>query len=65
MSTDDPTPIRDLIFEPFAGSGSALIAADNLGRRCYAVELSAAYCAVILQRFLDATGKTPALLPSP
>ena len=54
----------DLIFEPFAGSGSTLIAAEQLGRRCYAIEISASYCAVILQRFLDATGKTPVLIES-
>jgi len=43
-----------LLFEPFAGSGTCVIAAQNLSRRCYAMEISCAYSAVILQRFSDA-----------
>lgn len=51
-----------IIFEPFAGSGTTIIAAHNLNRRCYAMEISPAYGAVILQRFQDATGITPELV---
>ena len=42
------------IYEPFAGSGTTIIAAQNLSRRCYAMEISPAYCAVILERFATA-----------
>lgn len=42
------------IFDPFCGSGTTIIAAHNLSRRCYAMEISPAYGAVILQRFSDA-----------
>jgi len=42
------------ILDPFLGSGTTLIAAENLGRRCFGIEISPAYCAVILQRFQDA-----------
>lgn len=42
------------IVDYFGGSGTTIIAAQNLGRRCYAMEISPAYCAVILQRFADA-----------
>jgi hypothetical protein len=49
----------DLIFESFGGSGTTIIAAQNLSRRCYAMEISEKYGAVILQRFYDATGIKP------
>lgn len=38
------------VFEPFAGSGSTLVAAERLERRSFAMELDPGYCAVILQR---------------
>jgi DNA modification methylase len=44
----------DIAFEPYAGSGTALVAAQNTGRLARAIELSAAYCSVILQRMADA-----------
>jgi len=44
----------DLLFDPFLGSGTTLIAAENLQRRCYGIEISPGYVAVILQRFADA-----------
>ena len=53
----------EVAYEPFAGSGTTLIACHNLSRRCRAVEISPAYCAVILQRFLDHTGIQPERLP--
>ena len=52
----------DKVFDPFLGSGSTLIAAEQLGRKCYGLEISPAYCAVVLQRFKDATGKVPTLV---
>lgn len=48
-----------IVWEPFSGSGTTLIACERLGRKCRAIELSPAYVAVSLQRFLDATGKQP------
>lgn len=51
-----------IVFDPFLGSGTTLIAAEGLGRKCYGLEISPGYCAVILQRFKDATGKTPTLI---
>jgi DNA modification methylase len=52
----------DLVYEPFSGSGTTIIACERLGRRCRAMEISPGYVAVALQRFKDATGKTPVLL---
>jgi len=43
----------------FSGSGTTIIACEQLGRKCRAIEISPAYVAVALQRWADATGKTP------
>lgn len=58
----DYTDALALVFDPFLGSGTTIIAAENLGRRCYAIEISPAYVAVALQRWADHTGKTPTRL---
>ena len=54
----------DTIYEPFSGSGTTIIACENLGRRARAVEISPAYTAVALQRWADHTQRTPVLLES-
>ena len=56
------TAIGEICIEPFAGSGSQIIAAHNLNRRCYAMEISEKYGAVILERFLTATNIEPELV---
>ena len=48
-----------IVFDPFSGSGTTLIACENLGRRCRAVEISPGYVAVALERWATHTGKTP------
>lgn len=51
-------PIRnhffDLIYDPFLGSGTTMVACENLKRKCRGIEISPDYCAVILQRMADA-----------
>lgn len=42
----------DLCYEPFAGSGTQLVAAEMLGRICYAMELSPPFVAVALERLV-------------
>ena len=58
-------PIRNhkcqTVYDPFLGSGTTLIACENLKRKCYGVELNPGYVAVILQRWADATGREPKL----
>jgi len=51
----------DLIYEPFSGSGTTIIACENLGRKCRAIEIAPKYVAVALQRWADHTGKAPVL----
>lgn len=56
-------PDRDgIVFDPFLGSGTTLIACERLGRKCRAIEIEPKYVAVALQRWADATGKTPQLI---
>lgn len=50
-------PIRNHsgdVYDPFVGSGTTLVAAENLNRKCYAIEISPAYVAVCLERMTTA-----------
>ncbi|KKR86992.1 MAG: ParB domain protein nuclease [Candidatus Curtissbacteria bacterium GW2011_GWA1_41_11] len=51
------TKRNDLIVEPFGGSGSTLIAAEKLKRRCNLMEKSPVYAEVIKNRWEKLTGK--------
>lgn len=46
-----------IVLEPFGGSGSTLIACEQLNRRCYTMELDEKYCDVIIKRWETLTGK--------
>jgi len=45
------------VYEPFCGSGTTLIACEQLGRKCYGMEISPQYCDVIVKRWETLTGK--------
>jgi len=45
-----------IVLEPFAGSGSTLIACEQTGRICYAVELDEKYADVIVKRYIEYVG---------
>lgn len=47
----------ETVLDVFAGSGSTLIAAEQTGRTCYAAELDARYCDVIIKRWENLTGE--------
>lgn len=52
----------EVVLDVFVGSGTTIIACERLGRKCRAVEISPAYCAVAIQRWVDMTGGTPELI---
>lgn len=49
----------DLVFEPFTGSGTQVIAAEKTGRRCFGMEIDPAYVDVACRRWLLFTGVEP------
>lgn len=53
---------QDNVLDVFGGSGSTLIACEQLNRRCYMMELDPHYCDVILARWEKITGKTAELI---
>ena len=55
LTTMDGT--AGIVYEPFAGSGTTLIAAEKLSRRCFAMELDPIYCDTIVDRYEQFTGK--------
>lgn len=56
------TNISDIVYEPFCGSGTTLIACEKLNRRCFGMEIDPHYCSVILDRWSAFTGKDPVRL---
>lgn len=72
LSEDHPTmkPVRligrliknssrkgETVLDPFGGSGTTLIACEQLGRKCLMMELDPRYCDVIIRRWENLTGK--------
>jgi DNA modification methylase len=51
----------DLVYEPFSGSGTTIIAAEMTGRKCRAIELNPAYVDIAVRRWQDFTGKLATL----
>ena len=52
---------NDDVYDPFLGSGTTLIASEQLGRTCYGLEISPAYCDVIIKRWENLTCKKAVL----
>ena len=53
---------NSIVVDPFSGSGTTIIACENLKRRCRAIEISPAYCAVAMERWHQHAGQTPVLM---
>lgn len=51
-----------VVYDPFLGSGSTLIACQKTNRKCYGMEIDPKYCDVIIKRWEDYTGLTSELL---
>lgn len=47
----------EIVLDPFGGSGTTIIACEQLGRKCRSMELDARYCDVIIQRWENFTGR--------
>ena len=52
---------RGDVYEPFAGSGTTIIAAEQAGRRCYAMEIDPKYAQVTIERWQAFTGQEAVL----
>lgn len=52
---------NDVVLDCFGGSGSTLIACEQLNRRCFMMELSPKYCDVIIRRWQKLTGRAAVL----
>ena len=57
----DVTKRGALVLDPFAGSGTTLLAAEKTGRTCCAIEYEPHYCDVIVRRWQAYTGKSATL----
>ena len=51
-----------IVYEPFSGSGTTIIACERLGRKCRAIEIEPKYVAVAIERWVEMTGGTPELV---
>ena len=58
----DFTKENDNVLDVFGGSGSTLIACEQLKRKCFMMELDEHYCEVIIQRWESLTGKKAELI---
>ncbi|HHT9138416.1 MAG TPA: site-specific DNA-methyltransferase [Candidatus Wunengus sp. YC60] len=52
--------IGDIVLDTFLGSGSVLIGAESLNRRCFGMELDPQYCDVVVRRYISYIGKDKA-----
>jgi len=55
----------DAVYDPFVGSGTTIIAAEQLKRCCLALELDPVYCDVVVKRWERFTGKKAERTPAP
>ena len=53
----DCTRRNDIVFDPFLGSGTTLLAAERTGRRCYGIELDPIYVDTAIERWQRMTGQ--------
>ena len=59
---ENTTNGNDIVLDVFGGSGSTLIACEQLDRTCYMMELDPKYCDVIIKRYENLTGEKAVLI---
>ncbi len=52
----DPQSHGEVVYDPFLGSGTSIIAAETTGRICIGLEIDPVYCDVIVERWEQFTG---------
>ena len=57
LQMKNSTRRHEVVLDIFGGSGTTMMAAEQLGRKCYMVEYDPAYCDVIVKRWEELTGK--------
>lgn len=62
MAISHSSKENDVVLDLFGGSGSTLMACEQLNRKCYMCELDEHYCDVIIQRWENLTGKKAELI---
>ena len=61
---DRPIPYTrkgEAVYDPFVGSGTTIIAAETIGRVCYAIDIDPIYVDVAVRRWQDFTGEVAIL----
>ncbi len=56
-AVENSTKSGETVLDPFLGSGTTLVACEQLGRTCYGMEISPQYCQVIIDRWEKLTGQ--------
>ena len=56
MAMQDGSRESEVVYDPFLGSGTTLIAAEQLGRKCFGLEIEPKYCDVVVERWQQLTG---------
>jgi DNA modification methylase len=59
---EDFTDTAGTVLDPFLGSGTTMIAAERLGRRCYGMEIEPRYVDVAVRRWEEFTGRKAEVL---
>jgi len=55
--------VGDLVYDPFVGSGTTLMACERVGRRCVGLELEPRYCDTVVRRWEEYTGRRAERVP--
>jgi DNA modification methylase len=51
------TKISEIVYDPFLGSGSTLIACEHTARKCIGIEIDPHYVEMVIKRYCKLTGK--------